>query len=345
MTMKTPIKDRYPFRVLPLDLLGGGLPTGHCSLIYGPERSGKTLILLLGLKSFLAYSKLNAVIARLEGDEKLNESWMVKLGIPPADIQKRIRFLDPDFQETIQDQLSAALRDPTVGFVGADSWRSFTTEEGFAEDFMTDKGRAYAPEAKLLNSFYKKAIIYQGKRRSAGNGPCCLVATNHEYQAPPPPGGSFPIRMVPCGKGQLYFSTLRIHTQPSDYLASDKFSKMDIPTRVEIRFQIEAAAGPTITKKRHGGAFTMGQAGPDTGRILDLEQWWRIGNSTGYIEKRDGEILLGTKSSGIKLKQDLFERWQSSEKDLKADQDEIIKVARVHLGSQFFGKVEETLED
>lgn len=72
---------RLPFGIFPLDLaLGGGIPRGKCSMVYGPESSGKTTIALLLVKN---YQKLypDEVVVWIDAEWGFDAAWAQRLGV------------------------------------------------------------------------------------------------------------------------------------------------------------------------------------------------------------------------------------------------------------------------
>ena len=87
--------DRLPFGVFPLDLaLGGGIPIGKMSMVFGPESSGKTTVALLLVAN---YQRLypNKVVVWIDAEWAFDASWASRLGV---DVDKLL-IVKPEYGE------------------------------------------------------------------------------------------------------------------------------------------------------------------------------------------------------------------------------------------------------
>ena len=85
--------ERLPFGVFPLDLaLGGGIPQGKLSMVFGPESSGKTVLCLLLVATFQKTHPHLAVVW-VDAEWAWDPVWAAKLGV---DVTK-VTVLKPDF--------------------------------------------------------------------------------------------------------------------------------------------------------------------------------------------------------------------------------------------------------
>lgn len=108
---------RIPTGVFALDLaLGGGLPKGKISTIFGPEDSGKSL---LAYKIIATYQKLNPTekCVLVDIEHNFEKGWAEQIGI---DTEKLI-VISPDYAEQAVDIIEALLYAEDIGLVVIDS--------------------------------------------------------------------------------------------------------------------------------------------------------------------------------------------------------------------------------
>ena len=73
--------------VLSLDwALGGGIPRGHISHIWGPDGGGKTTLMISTVAAVQAAPKINGLTLYVATEPKLDESLFYKLGVDPEKI-------------------------------------------------------------------------------------------------------------------------------------------------------------------------------------------------------------------------------------------------------------------
>ena len=82
------------------DALGGGLPEGRITELYGPEASGKTTVLL---HFIAAAQKRGEVVYFIDAENALDLSYAQRIGVQP----KRMIFSQPDYGEQALDVMQA----------------------------------------------------------------------------------------------------------------------------------------------------------------------------------------------------------------------------------------------
>lgn len=151
---------RAPTGIFPLDLaLGGGLPRGRMTEIYGPESSGKTNILL---KAIAMNQKINPKESNafIDMEGTFDPKWATMLGV---DVDK-LYVVRPDFAEQAGDFVDAALQADDIGIVGVDSIGSLGTEKELEQDMEKfDPGGV----ARCVGKIVRKATRRLKKIRDA----------------------------------------------------------------------------------------------------------------------------------------------------------------------------------
>ena len=109
--------ERLPFGVFPLDLaLGGGIPIGKISMVFGPESSGKTTVALLLVANFQRlYPNLLAVW--IDAEWAWDAKWAARLGV---DVEKVI-VIKPEYGEQGVEAIEALVSADDVGLIVIDS--------------------------------------------------------------------------------------------------------------------------------------------------------------------------------------------------------------------------------
>jgi recombination protein RecA len=115
--------DRIPTGLFPLDLaLAGGLPRGSANMIYGPESSGKTNIVLkvIAMHQLLWPDDVNVFF---DVENSFDPSWARRLGV---DTDKLV-VIKPNYGEQMVDMAESALLTDDCGIVAIDSLAAILT--------------------------------------------------------------------------------------------------------------------------------------------------------------------------------------------------------------------------
>ena len=136
---------RIPTGVFPLDLaIGGGLPACRCTIIYGPESSNKTNLLLVAIARHQKHHPdRTCSVVDFEG---LDPVWAAKLGV---DMEK-LGWFRPQYAEQAVDIVENLLYAEDCGIVGVDSLAMMGTQnelESSAEKAIV--GGASSPIGKM----------------------------------------------------------------------------------------------------------------------------------------------------------------------------------------------------
>jgi recombination protein RecA len=120
---KLAMSDRIPTGVFPLDLaMGGGFPRGAASIVFGPESSGKTNILL---RTIAMHQLLwpGAICAFFDVENSLDPAWARRLGVDTD----KLLVIRPQYGEQMVDMVESALLTDDCGLVVVDSLAAILT--------------------------------------------------------------------------------------------------------------------------------------------------------------------------------------------------------------------------
>lgn len=117
--------ERIPTGLFPFDLAtGGGLPRGRCSIIYGPESSGKTNLVLLAIANYQRMYPDHWCIF-FDVENSYDPKWAGVLGVN----DKRIIVINPSYAEEVVDLCEQFLFAPDTGIVAIDSLAAMVTSQ------------------------------------------------------------------------------------------------------------------------------------------------------------------------------------------------------------------------
>lgn len=200
--------DRVPTGMFPLDLaLGGGFPRGKCSIIFGPESSGKTNLALLAIAQHqLLWPDKVCVFFDVEGS--FDPVWARMLGV---DTDKLI-VIRPSYAEQLVNMCESILYTEDCGIVVIDSLAALvTTQELESDAEKANVGGTGLVTGKLV----RKTTLALSEAEKAGRKPTLIYINqirhkigvmygNPETQ----PGGNAPqfqacIRLRVYGKNEM----------------------------------------------------------------------------------------------------------------------------------------------
>lgn len=145
---KVPEVGRIPTGIFPLDLaIGGGIPLNRVSIIYGPESSTKTSLLL---KIIRAFQQRKQTVALIEPEYSLDPVWSGKIGVNLKDLA----LFRPDNAEQAVDVMEAMMYADDVGLVCLDSIAALVTHN----EIESEAGKQIVAGASLLTGKLVKKI-------------------------------------------------------------------------------------------------------------------------------------------------------------------------------------------
>jgi recombination protein RecA len=155
---------RIPTGLFPLDLaLGGGLPRGTTSMIYGPESSGKTNLVLLAIA---AHQRMwpDAINVFFDIEHSLDPTWAKRLGVN----MDKLVVISPNYGEQLVDMAESALRTHDCGIVAIDSLAAILST---AESEKSAEANTYGGNSILIAKLVRKTTNAIMQASKAGRSP------------------------------------------------------------------------------------------------------------------------------------------------------------------------------
>lgn len=234
--------DRVPTGVFELDLaLGGGIPRGKCTMIYGPESSSKTNLAYLAIANNqkLRPHETNAFI---DVEHAWDPVWAKQLGV---DVEK-VAVIEPDFAEQVVDIVESLLMADDCGVVVIDSLAALmTTAEAEAGAERANVGGA----AVVIGKLYRKTTQALRQAEKRGRQPTLIYINQIIYKIGVMYGNP---ETVPGGKKPFYQSSIILRVYGKNIV--DKKISQALPVGKEVNYTITKFKVPIL---RLAGTFTM----------------------------------------------------------------------------------------
>lgn len=159
-------QERVPTGLFQFDLAtGGGFPRGMCSIVYGPESSGKTNLILKAIANHqkLWPDQVCAFIA-LEGFDK---AWAKMLGV---DVDKLL-VMYPSFAEQVVDMAESMLYAEDCGIVAIDSLAVMMTT---AESEKSAGDAIVGGNGLIIGRLCRRTTLALNEAAKAGRSPTLI---------------------------------------------------------------------------------------------------------------------------------------------------------------------------
>lgn len=149
---------RLPTGIFPLDLaMGGGPPLGKMGVIYGPESSNKTNMIIAQIKvGQVLYPDKKAVV--VDAEQAWDSTWAEAQGVDMS----RVIVLHPDYAEQCVDIVESFLYAPDVYLVALDSIAALITQNEI--DSSAEKAVVGGSSA-VVGKMVRKAVLALGQAR------------------------------------------------------------------------------------------------------------------------------------------------------------------------------------
>lgn len=166
---------RIPTGIFPLDLaLGGGLPMGKVTIIWGNESSNKTNVVLKAIgQGQKLYPDKKAVF--VDAEHGYDEAWAAQMGVDTA----KLIVIHPEYAEQAIDIIEQFLYATDVFMVALDSVAALSTQNEI--DSSAEK-MAVGGAALKLGSMFKKITVSFNKMKNQGQIAPAFVAINQVRQ-------------------------------------------------------------------------------------------------------------------------------------------------------------------
>ncbi|MCL4743815.1 MAG: hypothetical protein KJZ83_00220 [Burkholderiaceae bacterium] len=255
--------DRIPTGMFELDLaLAGGFPRGKCSIIYGPESSGKTNIVLLAIAKhqMLWPDKTNVFF---DVENSFDPGWAEKMGVDTA----KLIVIRPDYAEQLVDMAESLIYTDDCGIVVIDSLAALvTTQESDSSAEKANVGGTGLVTGKLV----RKTTRALGAAEKAGRFPTLFYVNQIRHKIGVMFGNP---ETTPGGNAPNYQAAIRLRVYGKNIIDNKVSSVM--PVRKETAFVVNkwkvpilSASGKfTMVTHPHDG-FTVGQS-DDVGTVAE----------------------------------------------------------------------------
>lgn len=163
--------DRIPTGIFAVDLaMGGGFPQGKCSIVYGPESSNKTNIVLLAIKE--AQRKYpDKKVVFVDAEDALDLKWAGIMGVDT----ERLIVVHPEYAEQAVDFIEAFIHATDVSLVVLDSIAALITAN---EAESSAEKVAVGGASLIIGKLYRKVVVSMRKMKNQGLTAPAFIAIN-----------------------------------------------------------------------------------------------------------------------------------------------------------------------
>lgn len=163
--------DRIPTGIFAVDLaMGGGFPVGKCAIVYGPESSNKTnLILMTIIQAQIKWPQKNIVF--VDAENSLDLKWVSTMGVDT----NRLIVLHPEYAEQAVDFVVEFIHAEDVSMIVLDSIAALIS----ANEIESSAEKVAVGGASLIvGKLYRKVVVAYTKVKNAGVTPPAFIAIN-----------------------------------------------------------------------------------------------------------------------------------------------------------------------
>ncbi len=197
--------------IFALDLaLGGGIPEGLCTMIFGHASAGKTTV---SLKAVAAAQRKHPdkIAVWVDAEGTFDETWAEMQGV---DLE-RLKLVKPSGGEQAVDLTHAFLEVPDVCIVVLDSLPALipmSEMEKSAEDGVVGR------QAQLIGRFLRKATQIMNNQRRVGHWPTLILINQWRYKIGVMHGDP---RTLPGGEALHYVASVKIEVKNKEQVGKD----------------------------------------------------------------------------------------------------------------------------
>lgn len=228
-----PNAERIPTGLFPFDLAtGGGFPRGRCSIVYGPEDSGKTSIAFAAIANHQRLWPAQTCV--YIAIEPFDGPWAAKMGV---DISKLV-VLYPSYAEEVVDLAEKMLAAEDAGLVVVDSLAAMIST---AEAEKSAEGNTPGGQGLVTGKLVRKTALALRDAEKAGRVPSLMYINQTRYKIGVMYGDP---ETMPGGQAPKFQAQLRVRFHGKaikDSKISDTF-----PIKREITFMLKKAKIPII---------------------------------------------------------------------------------------------------
>lgn len=162
---------RIPTGIFAIDLaMGGGFPEGKCSIVYGPESSNKTNLILKTIVEAQRKHPDKSVVF-VDAEHALDLIWARTMGV---DVDKLILIM-PEHAEQAVDLIETFSYATDVSLIILDSIAALTTQREIENSSET---ASVGGASLLIGKLYRKVTVSYNKMKNQGQTPPAFIAIN-----------------------------------------------------------------------------------------------------------------------------------------------------------------------
>jgi len=268
--------QRIPINSFAFNLAtGGGIPRGKISIIYGPESSGKTNILLSAIAEHQRlWPEKRCVFFDIEGT--FNPNWAKQLGV---DVDNLFVF-KPSYAEQVVDMVEGLLHSEECGIVGVDSLAAMiTTREIGQSAEKADVGGSALAIGKLT----RKAVLALSEAEKAGNLPTLILINQTRYKIGVMFGDP---ETMPGGNAPKFAASMMLRV----YGKNIKDTKINnvMPIKKEMSLIIKKWKCPIVSASANWQMVTIPHKGHKVGECQDWNLVKKYSEEYGIFGKNEG---------------------------------------------------------
>ena len=249
--------ERLPFDIFALDLsLGGGIPRGRVSIIYGPEASNKTnLVYKLIASHQKRYPELTCVF--IDQERTYDAEWAANFGVD----NKKLLHLRPAFAEQVVDMAETVLYSEEVGFIAIDSLAAMTTMNQVEK---SSEVRAVGGNALVVKSLVGKITTAMNIVKNEGRLPTVVYINQIQHKIGVMYGNP---ETMPGGFAPKFQASLILRVYGRE--ESDKTIHKTLPTSILTSTIIKKKKFPVLATVSEFSMITVPHKGLKVGEVDD----------------------------------------------------------------------------
>lgn len=276
--------DRVPTGLFPLDLaLGGGLPRGKVTTIFGPELSNKTNIVLSAIRMHqMLWPDKVCVFISIEG---FDAPWARAMGV---DVDKLL-VVQPSYAEQVVDWAEKFLRSEDCGLVAIDSIAAMMTTQ---EAEKSAEGFNPGANAIAVSKLCRRTGVALTDAEKEGRYPTLIYINQIRHKIGVMYGSP---ETTPGGFAPLFQSAIRLRVYGKNEM--DNQVSTVLPVLKEVKFTLPKNKCPIIAAEGKFRMVTVAHNGWQVGECDDWNTVSAYAKTLGFLAKKEGSkggwIMLG----------------------------------------------------
>lgn len=276
---------RLPTGVFPFDLAtGGGFPMGRVSIVYGPESSNKTNLVLRAIaEGQRIYPDKVAVFVDVE--YALDLKWARRLGVDT----ERLIVVHPEYAEQAVDMTEGFFYANDVFAVALDSIAALSSQN---EIESSAEKMSVGGSSLIVGKLFKKATVSFNKMRNQGIMPPAFLAINQIRHKIGVMFGN--PETMPGGNAPKYASSMTVRVYGKNVV--DKKLNATMPAYKEVSVIIQKWKVPILSVNATYNMLMIDANGKLAGHVEDWNTISSYLKELDYLGKgeKSGWVMFGT---------------------------------------------------